>query len=496
VSADDRLTTYYDGKCPMCSAIVRRVGDSDTRGQFELHDMHQERALPFARGAVEKAMHVVDGDGRVYRGADAILKIAEQFPRLTLLARVARFPPLAIFAPLVYRLVAANRRFIVGAASRLFWLKVTIIVAFCVGLTLSAHAWIGPRSFPLSPVVAALPTLDAFFAYALYGALFVLAALILVLPKPQLCIGGFLSIVVVFCALDQTRWQPWVFLYSFLLTTLACFSWDSEDAAGQKRTANIARLVMAGTYVFSGLQKLNANFIDVEFPWIVQPIVNLAPFAKEPLHAFGAAAPFVQAAFGFGLLTTRFRRVSLVLAVAMHLFILAMFGPLGLDWNNVVWPWTAAMAIIDVLLFASAQFSLRDALWSKGSYVHISALALFALLPLLSFFNLWDSYLSAALYSGNLNESVIYLSDAGARALPPTIAPFAVHVSNNTNVVNIQRWAIEDLNVMPYPETRVYKSVARSVCKSLADPTQLVLIVREQRLFLSRPESGYRCADL
>ena len=66
----------------------------------------------------------------------------------------------------------------------------------------------------------------------------------------------------------------------------------------------------------------------------------------------------------------------------------------------------------------------------------------------------------------------------------------------NTNVLNIQRWAIEDLNVTPYPETRVYKAIARSVCSNMRDQTQLVLIVREQRMFFSRPETGFRCLDL
>jgi hypothetical protein len=62
--------------------------------------------------------------------------------------------------------------------------------------------------------------------------------------------------------------------------------------------------------------------------------------------------------------------------------------------------------------------------------------------------------------------------------------------------LNLQRWAIEDLNVTPYPETRVYKAIAKSVCSSLRDPAQLVLIVREQRMFFSRPEMGFRCHEL
>jgi TRAP-type C4-dicarboxylate transport system permease small subunit len=114
------------------------------------------------------------------------------------------------------------------------------------------------------------------------------------------------------------------------------------------------------------------------------------------------AAPFIQVAFALGLLTRRFRRVSLIAAVAMHVFILAMFGPLGLNWNKIIWPWTAAMAVLDILLFTSKQeFSWRDIVWSGRHPYHGGVLVVFIGLPLLSFVNLWDSYLSAALYSGN-----------------------------------------------------------------------------------------------
>jgi TRAP-type C4-dicarboxylate transport system permease small subunit len=230
---------------------------------------------------------------------------------------------------------------------------------------------------------------------------------------------------------------------------------------------------------------------------MVQPITNVLPRTVGLFYFFGMCVPFIQVAFGIGLLTRRFRRVSLILAVAMHVFILAMLGPAGYDWNNIVWPWTAAMAVFDLLLFSSrADFSLRDVLGTKGHFHHAVALALFALLPFLSFFNLWDSYLSSALYSGNLTEAQIYASDAGRKALPQTIQRYLVHTSPDTNVLNLQRWAIEDLNVSPYPETRVFKQIAKSVCNRLADRSQLVLNVREQRMFFSRPETVYRCRDL
>jgi len=49
---------------------------------------------------------------------------------------------------------------------------------------------------------------------------------------------------------------------------------------------------------------------------------------------------------------------------------------------------------------------------------------------------------------------------------------------------------------MPYPEVRVYKKIAKDVCLHLGNSADLVLLVREQRLFFSTPETGYRCREL
>jgi len=359
---------------------------------------------------------------------------------------------------------------------------------------MSSALWIGPRSFPSTPVFS-IPAIDRTLALGLYAALFVFAGVALMVREPRWPIAAFLAVVAVFCAADQTRWQPWVFQYGVLLAVIALHTRNGVD--GERRTLNVIRLIIAFTYVYSGLQKMNLNFFENDFPWIVQPITSQFPSTAYLLHGFGMVAPFVQVAFGVGLLTRRFRRASLMTAVAMHLFILAMLGPAGLNWNNIVWPWTAAMAVFDILLFSDASdVSWREIMWSRRDPCHAAVAILFVVLPGLSFFNLWDSYLSAALYSGNLTEAQIYLSDAGAAALPAAVRSRAVRTSPNTNVLNLQRWAVEDLNVSPYPESRIYRAIGRSVCDNLGDPTQLVLIVREQRMFFSHPETGYRCSQL
>ena len=492
-----KITAFYDGKCPMCAAFVGSVAHSARKDEFDLRDMHAESSLPFAKDAIEKEIHVVDAGGRTHKGAAAIMTIVARYPHLRWLARTASFPLILPFLPIGYRLVAANRRFLFGPGGRIFWLKVAVVLAFCLGLAMSSRVWIGPRSYPLTPVFDLFGSLLHLSDTVLFAALFALAAVILVYPKPQKFIAAFVAIVAIFCLLDVTRLQPWVYQYGLVVLTLGLFSWDSDDVTGRQRTLNIVRLIVAATYVFSGLQKINAEFIEQVFPDLVQPISDAVPVSAYPLYLAGFAAPFIQIAFGIGLLTRRFRRVSLIAAVAMHVFILAMLGPFGANWNSIVWPWTAALAAFDLLLFTGKEkFSLRDVLWTRRYPYHAAVLGLLAVAPLLSFFGLWDAYLSAALYSGNLTEAFIYVTEEGKRVLPEDISRHLEETAPGHYELDFGRWSVADLNVTPYPETRVYKRVAKQVCQRMRDSDDLVLVIREQRLFLGKPEAAYRCADL
>ena len=223
-------------------------------------------------------------------------------------------------------------------------------------------------------------------ALGLYVALFVLAAVALVAPRPGWFIAAFLAIMAVFCLADQTRWQPWVFQYSFLLAAIAllCGQWRRWRAAGAEHRPADRRLHL----YFLGPAEGQPEFRGERFS-MDRSAHHRACFRRRPIcfTRFGMAVPLVQVAFGIGLLTRRFRRVSLIAAVAMHLFILAMFGPAGLDWNDIVWPWTAAMAIFDVAaVFRRAGiFVARDRLGARHDPGHVAAVVLFAVLPCLEF---------------------------------------------------------------------------------------------------------------
>ena len=65
-------------------------------------------------------------------------------------------------------------------------------------------------------------------------------------------------------------------------------------------------------------------------------------------------------------------------------------------------------------------------------------LLLFGIMPLFNFFGLWDSYLSASLYSSNIKDATVYVSKTAKDKVPETIRdPALKSAANGTNVVII-----------------------------------------------------------
>ena len=80
--------------------------------------------------------------------------------------------------------------------------------------------------------------------------------------------------------------------------------------------------------------------------------------------------------------------------------------------------------------------------------------------------------------------------------MPASIKAYLVHTSPNTNVLNIQRWAIYVLNVLPYPETRVYKEIAKAGVSARNLQRISSCWSMSSECSRSKPETGFRCWDL
>lgn len=109
------LTIYFDGTCSLCTAAVGRIGKSGKREQFDLRAV-TDSDLPPGKDftAAMRDVHVVDEGGRIYKGADAVLRVLDEYPHLQTLARIGRFPGIKTLVAILYRVVALTRYHIFG----------------------------------------------------------------------------------------------------------------------------------------------------------------------------------------------------------------------------------------------------------------------------------------------------------------------------------------------------------------------------------------------
>lgn len=108
---EKKIEVYYDGVCKMCTGAMNAVENSSQGAKFERRDVTQGSLPPGQNlDAALYNMHVVDETGRVYVGADGILRIIEEYPRWRWIAAVGKLPGVKHLIYGVYRVVAAHRR--------------------------------------------------------------------------------------------------------------------------------------------------------------------------------------------------------------------------------------------------------------------------------------------------------------------------------------------------------------------------------------------------
>lgn len=254
-------------------------------------------------------------------------------------------------------------------------------------------------------------------------------------------------------------------------------------------------------YFWSGVQKLNYSFGHEVLPQLLTPLQSYLPLNEIRLSLLGLGIPFVEIFTGCGLLLKQTRTLCLWLAIAMHGVLLGLL--IGEGRNSIVWVWNAALMITIIVLFwRSTTFTWQPfATWRAsnrfGQAARIFAVVC-ALLPVLSFWGWWDMYLSGALYSGNTPVAVLRVDQRVYEKLPETVKRQVFTTRNSEQMLPVFEWSMAELNVPPYPERRVFRQLARQVCKLAEDKSDVELVVKERPAILDGSYQVTRtsCAQL
>ena len=365
---------------------------------------------------------------------------------------------------------------------RLAWLKLAIVAGLISGLLLSPRLWVSGRVYPLTPLFGQIPPLPYPADYIFLSLFFALLAAVAVFRGRWAGSFALLAffLAVFFVLQDVSRLQPWFYQYSFMLAAVGL---SGLGRLGAESALNACRLIVAFTYLWSGLQKANASFVQSTYPWIIEPLASHLPSSVSSALSWGAyAVPAVEAASGLGLLVRPLRNSAVIGAILMHTFIMLSLGPWGHDWNTVVWPWNIAMVAFVFILFwrVPDNPSLLQVLRPTGAF-QAAVLILFAFMPSFSFLGLWDSYLSSSLYSGNTKEGYIWnLYDSRL---------------TSTSVLDL---SMKEMNVPTYPEEWVFKNVfAAGWCQNTEAPKPILVVYSKPDISSGeRSIETYNCADV
>ena len=330
----------------------------------------------------------------------------------------------------------------------IFWLIEKII---------SYKVWGTHRLFPLVPISDFFLLFPSVVHDTLFSISIICLCMNIIVPKQKWGLIILLISEIASCMLDQNRWQPWE--YQFIFTTAILLAYRNKEVL----LRNCLMFLLASTYIYSGLQKMNSRFLYAVWDEII-----FGGYLKIPayithkvwIYNSGYLLSIFETLMGIGLLFSTTKNRGAKALIGMHIFNLLLLGPMGLNYNVIVWPWNACMSAYLYLLFIynqPARIELRTL--AKGFGVVV--VLFWGIMPAFNFIGKWDEYLSSSLYSGKLLRMNICVQDTNATmALRPY---YSKKVKDSTckgaTKINLQYWAMKEMNVPPYPERRIYRKV-------------------------------------
>lgn len=372
-------------------------------------------------------------------------------------------------------------------ARRIAWLKTAVCLGLAGGVLTTGSLWLSERFLPMTPALGWFPPTPFPVDALLLAALVFLLGWVAIAKRPAAAIAAALALLALLLLQDQGRLYPSVYEYVFLLAVLASYGYARPPDASASLA--VARLLIACVYVWSGIQKLDPGFSQVIFPRLVGPALGPAMASQAVamlVYLASRLAPWLEIAAGVGLLSARYRSKALFLALAMHLFSFFAIGPWGF-WQAAAWEWNLVTAVMAIILFFRLEKVGWKAIVLPKNALHAAVALLFGLMPLLNFFSLWDSALSFNIFSGNVTNGPIILSDAMAARLPEEVRAYVERDARGRNILQPDTLSHAEFGAGLYAEPRIFRNIEKKFCGFAEKPDDAVMILSARRDWFGTP---------
>ena len=362
-----------------------------------------------------------------------------------------------------------------GPVSVRRWRQIQLLwgLTVCLLMAVTWKLWIPQTEFPRIPLVGLLASVPEVIHWIVLG-LLVGSCLVSLVIGPSRSyqrwgLVGFLLAACLLVALDQHRLQPWFYqCLLFALVMICC---------APARAMPLLRALLVSVYVFSALGKFDYQFLHSLGPQFLEAGCQLVGISSTgwpaPLSVLVSGLfPAVEILGAVGLLVPQLRKPAMVALVSMHLGLLLVLGPLGLDHRPGVLAWNLSFVFQVLLLFGgstgSSDVAPNQVTADSPRAVRFSYLfGTILLLPLLEPVGFLDHWLAWGLYSPRNSRVTLEVYEPQAGLLPATVQPFIRAVRQRDDMVQVRMdlWSLESLGVSIYPQGRFQLGVATSLLR-------------------------------
>lgn len=388
-----------------------------------------------------------------------------------------------MFAFLIPDVFLKNRPNLEQSVRIILWITVACL---CFTLAYSASLWLrSERLFAPSPIIPVLLKIPHWVDWVLLAGTFVATLAWVIRPRYKALALVFPTIFAFWVLQDSLRWQPFLYMYAFVLVTFA-FTRLQTTPDPRRNVLLPLQIMVAGVYFWAGIGKVNVYFYELIFPWFV------GVWLPNPdiTQILAYAVPWMEALIGVFLLFKLTRPLALFMAFGMLCVILVCLGPLGHNWGMIVWPWNVFLFSITFILFLfDFEYTIWRPQWWRNPLTML-AVVLFGLLPLAGQFGYWGAHPSFKLYSGDVAVGMLHIApDEDINALPEIVRPI---FDNEEKSADITTWTIREFSIASTPSVPSYGHYvtgAKGLCPYLQKPDQAYVIVQHwQRREADAPE--------
>ncbi|MEM7477374.1 MAG: hypothetical protein AAF483_20510 [Planctomycetota bacterium] len=342
-------------------------------------------------------------------------------------------------------------------------------------------------SFPQIPLFESLTAVPIWIDWIALAML--LLGWLMIARKPGWVGPSFVLVTAVLLVLlNQHRLQPWHYQLT-IFATIFFFP-------GAELRQRLFRWIVASIYLYSALGKLDFEFlhtVGMKFvDAMLDPIGGADQVSGSVQTILVLSMPAVEFLVGFGVLWRRTRRIAGVLACLMHLGLIVLLSPLGLDHSLGVLLWNVHFIGVAILIFVLPKVKPRSdskeeaernpkptssepARRVSPSLLPKLLLAPVVFLPLLERFGLWDHWPSWALYAPHSSRVTVEVAYNTSDRLPENLQPLMPEETETQLWVRVplDEWSLRELGVPIYPQARFQAGVSRVLAERFQSPFEI-----------------------